>query len=406
MSKPEMQVGPGVYLFTWSVELVSVRLDRIREDSRYNVSAEALIRTTAPGTASHLHQARVNLTSTTSRRSLAKYLEARMPGQDWAGMLEQACVMALNEFRQGDPPVRVMDIPQKERLVYRLEPLLVAGQINLWYGAGGTAKSYMAQYTATLMACPFSHSGFSPEPSKVLYMDYETDPQDFGVRVGAIHKGLELEGGSEILYRFCKHPLAQDAEEVQRIITESKVDVLILDSVGMACGEDPERAESVLAYFRALRSLGNITSLSIDHLNKEGKLFGSVYKFNEARNIWEFRKVQNPGDNTLDVGLYHRKRNSAGLRKPLGFHLQFAPGEPTESVVFQKQEVKAVPELAKGLPLREQIIAALTRGAMSAEEIAEEVEISQAVARATLNRYRGKTFIKVGDDWGLRQAEA
>jgi len=99
--------------------------------------------------------------------------------------------------------------------------------------------------------------------------------------------------------------------------------MIVVDSLGLATGGGLDEAESVLAYFGALRWIG-ITSLTITHTNKEGTIFGSVYTLNCGRSIWELKKSGNEGDENIDVGLWHRKANIVAKQKPRAFGITFA----------------------------------------------------------------------------------
>ena len=49
------------------------------------------------------------------------------------------------------------------------------------------------------------------------------------------------------------------ARQVKKFIDQEGVVMAVVDSVGAACGDDPERAEPVLRFFSAVRSLGIAT---------------------------------------------------------------------------------------------------------------------------------------------------
>ena len=57
----------GAYTVGWEQEQIAIRIDRIREDSRYAVRGEAKV--TYMG--NHVHQARYDLTATNSRKTLS-----------------------------------------------------------------------------------------------------------------------------------------------------------------------------------------------------------------------------------------------------------------------------------------------------------------------------------------------
>ena len=103
-----------------------MRVDRLRNE-RENLTGEIAVKTTNPGIAPHLHQARFNLTSTTARKTLAKALGERLD-LAWDDMIEQACVMVLAKHREGEPVIRVGKLPPREGLKYRVDPILLNNQ--------------------------------------------------------------------------------------------------------------------------------------------------------------------------------------------------------------------------------------------------------------------------------------
>ena len=74
MSAPTLKSNTGIYNLTWGEEQLAIRIDRLREDSKYTVSGEMTVKTSVPGSSKHLHQARLNLTSTQARQTIARHL--------------------------------------------------------------------------------------------------------------------------------------------------------------------------------------------------------------------------------------------------------------------------------------------------------------------------------------------
>ena len=422
MTKPVLRVNGPIYYVEWTDLQISMKFDRLREH-KDTVSAEVKIEADLPATASHLHQARINLVSTQQRKSLAGFLEQRTNGAvaDWQGMVEQATIMVLSEYRKGEPVVKIGDVPQSERLQFLIEPVMRAGQINLWWGPGGSGKTTMADYLATLVSEGLSGEdmGMLAEPGNVLYLDWETDSEEHSDRIRKIQAGLGVETASDIFYRYCSQALASDIEEIQAIVAEHKIDFVIADSLGQACGDEPNEAKPVLAYFNALRTLRRVvtleggqeivrpvTSLTIDHPTKEGKLYGSVYKFNQARSIFEFKKSQEPGDDFLEVGIFHRKMNNGKLIKPLGFRLVYSDHD----IRCSRTDVREVPEFDSYISAKEKLRMALKAGSLSVADAAEETGLSEDTTRKTLNRHLELfTRLSSGDHagkWGLLSKES
>ena len=404
MSKPDLRVNAGIYDLVWRDEQVGVRVDRLHENSSNSVVGEITVKTLLPGVAPHLHQAQLNLTSTSARRTLAKHLGERLSELDWDGIIEDACVLVLRAYREGEPVVAIRDVPPRHGARHRLEPLLVEGHPNLIFGAGGIGKSLLATYFAILISTGHQHNGLSPMPGNVLYLDYETSPEELHERVINIEAGLGETGFSNIKYRFCVHDLPSEVEEIQRIVMEGEIEFAIIDSMGPACGSDPNSPEAVISYFTALRSL-RITTLTLDHIAKNSATptpFGSVYKTNLSRNVFELRKKQEAGDDTLEMGLFHRKANFGKLLPPRGLAATFTP----TTICFNGCNVRDIPELAEGMSIRQRIKdLLLSDKPLTAKEIAEELNVPQTSVRVILNRCRGKDFVRLTDDpeptWGV-----
>ena len=95
----------------------------------------------------------------------------------------------------------------------------------------------------------------------------------------------------------------------------------------MALGGDAGSDEKVLAFMAALRTL-QTTVLLIDHMTKgadseDRGAFGSAYKKNQGRSMWEMRQA---ADGELTMGLYHRKTNLGRLGPPRRSEPQYHRG--------------------------------------------------------------------------------
>ena len=398
MEAPTHEANAGIHLLRYPESHLVVRVDRIREDSKQNVSGEVLVQTTNPGVPGHLSQGRLNLTSPTARRALVKDLGLRynIVGIDWAEVFEQVCRLVLEKHREGTPPVTLRGDSQREPLHFLVRPLLVNRRPNLWYGAGGSLKSFMADYLALLMVSGVtSQNGLAVEPGRVLYLDYETYAEEHDSRLGALRRGGGLEAGEGLVYRECSHPVPNDIEAIQRIVLEASISLVIVDSMVGGCGDDMNQDLPISRYFGALRTLA-VTTLTIDHLNKEGKLYGNIYKYNQARSVWEVRRAGDGQSGTVQVGFYHRKANTGKLSRPMAFQFVFtddAQGE-TEQVAVTRADILEEPELAAGLSYQQRIIHELRGGALSVDELALATGIKGDAIRLALSRGKGKRFIQ------------
>ena len=400
MSNYELTETPGTYRVYFKEYGITITISQLRTE-RDEIKGEALIETNLPGTEPHIHQARFNLTSTTSRKTLQKLCEERLEEIPWHQLIEIASVTVMRKSREGEPTVQLSQVDHQSKLQYRINPLFPEGMMSLMYGPGGIGKSYFALWLAAMV-----DSGLSPpntnlevEPGNVLYLDYEEDKEALARRYSQIMAGAE--GGMEpptdsIRYRFCHRPLSRDLDEIRKIIHEHRIEFVIIDSCVPAVGGEPESADKASEYLSALRSL-RVSSLTLAHTSKQGDgPFGSVFFTNLPRSVFEVKATQEPESDTLHLGLYHKKVNSGRLLKPMGFQLKWAG----EALSVRSVQVRDIPDLEEGLPLKERIANILTTGKQTIEDMAEQLETTQATIRTKLNSDKNR-FTKMGREWGL-----
>jgi hypothetical protein len=364
-----------------------------------------------------LHLTRLNLLATPSMNSLAKRLEKNSTEIPWLDVLTYIAGKTIQYARQGEPVEAVGKKPETMTVEYQLSPILEKNQPTTIYGPGGYAKSYLAAYIACLVQ--FDHKGIGdcwiPIPGNVLYLDWESSLRDHERRGWAIKQGLGITTEETFAYRFCHQPLATDIYNIQRIITERKISLLIVDSQMAAEGYGPHPAQVSSQYYNALRSL-HCTSLTLDHVSKAewGKVadsdslgpYGSVVKFNRSRSQFEISKPVR-GDDFLEFALLHQKHNEGKPLPAFGVRIDFhtnGDGQ-LQQVTFSPCKISEHPELSKVQSLKDRLIYSLSAGSRHCKDLAEELEKPEDTIRATLNRHKD-TFVKIGDEWGLRAYES
>lgn len=395
------QIGNGL-VFDWPEYKLRISLDRFRDGGRGGATAELQASTTAPGYQPHLTLGQLNLTAIRTRADFAKRMRALYPEAPWDEVMECVAVMGLRHLRQGEPALRLTDEADSEPPALRLAPLVYDGLPTVLFGPGGIGKSFLALFCCMLVEHGGWEAGLCGIPGPALYIDYESDYRDLVSRAKRIRQGHPKLLVTEPLYRRCHVPLADDLQSLQRLIAESGIKFLVIDSLAAACGAELERAETAIRFFNALRSL-RVSSLILAHVAKNGQeeksIYGSVFFSNFARSAWEMKKAQEAGDSVVQVGLYHRKSNLGGLEKPLGFKLHFG-----DQVRLEPTELLDDPGLAEGLPVKDRLRYALRGGPMTAKELAEETGIPLASVKARLSDGRGQWSTKLGEEkWGLLQ---
>ena len=381
--------GEGRYILEVPKLAVVLDLDRLRRD-RGALHGELLVRCGMPGTRSVdgvLFVGNVNASSVRDLKDLAGHLSARSnaPSIDWPDLVGDLFARTLAAERHGKPAVMLREIPRPApdedlevdgiRLLRR-HPVVA-------FGDGGGAKSYLALHLAVRL------SGLG---LRVLYADWEFAGEDHRDRLERL-TGPEM---PDVRYVRCDRPMTAEADRLRRIVREEAIDYIVCDSVAFAADGPPEAAEVAGAYFRALRQLG-IGSLNIAHTTKgEGgdqKPFGSTFWHNGARSTWYVKRAEgSPGDDGLSIALFNRKANLGPLRPAVGYRITF----DAERTTFAPQAVTDMgTDIAGQLPLYVRMAAVLRGGAMTAVEIAQELDAKVDSVMKVARRGDGSRFVRV-----------
>jgi DNA-directed RNA polymerase specialized sigma24 family protein len=343
----------------------------------------------------------------TSKTGFAKELSAIYEA-DWPTMLEQVKVYTLEWVRRGEPVTELWGEDESEPPTYLIEPLIVEGYPNVIFGDPGCFKSGLAVIVAAILTLPWCDNPLAwPEPEKpvpCLYLDWETDRKTVNWTHARLRRGHGLEG-FPIHYRRCFAPLFNDIEAITELADACEAKAIIIDSLGMASGNDDlNNSTTATNFYRGLRQL-NRTSIILAHNakdreRKERSIYGNQYFTAQARNIWEVRKVQETGEDCLDLGLFHRKAPPfARFSKPFGMHIEFQDN----SITVKAKEPDTIRELLTEMSLQQQIYDLLVHeGAKSLDEIAKNLEGNKQSVKTTLYRMRDKKVaVQVDGKWGL-----
>lgn len=296
---------------------------------------------------------------------------------------------------------------------YLLKPLIHRGQPTLMYADGGTGKSIFALIVAVIISL-----GWLPnplrlmvgKPTRVLYLDWETNRDEIQWRLEAIKEGMNPPSGPDVLYRECRRPFAEDVEPIGRIVRENAIGLVIVDSIGGAVGADLKENEAANLYFSAMRKLG-VASLSLTHItkadrgSKDATAFGSRYFHNWARLEWEMKNSQEVATDSINIGLFHRKANNTKLQAPIGlqFHY-FNDGDFLKELKVSRIDLTDDPVLAKNLGTAVRITAALRHGAKTPEELIKMLDAKEGTIRSAISRmYHKGEIMKQGAGWGLSE---
>jgi predicted DNA-binding protein (UPF0251 family) len=322
----------GPYELWWPNESIKILAEQVKPDRDDMLTAMITVISLRPSNTGMLWgPVKLNMQSTTGITSIIRSLDNVDSDTDWPFIIRKLCLSVVKEFQQGSPEVELtgkVDVLAQHKFL--VEPIIQERNPTLIYGPGSTGKSWFGQLIAVLAGSGTSNAGLTVEPARVLYLDWETDQAEIEGRITMIRNGLGMEEDTptNIFYKSMTSGLAREEEEIKKIILKRDITLLVLDSLGSACMGEPESADVVLKMFGALRRLG-CTSLCIDHTNKEGTLFGSVYKYNQSRMVFEAKNSQRSSQSHIFFGLFHRKANNGPLMKDMAWEMSFYPDSIT-----------------------------------------------------------------------------
>jgi hypothetical protein len=385
------------YVFDWEKHLVQVRLVEVWHQ-RDGLSARLEINTTRPGIPSRVHgPVNWKLHSTSGRDTLARYLTKRID-IDWPSILEDTVRLATRTYEEREPAVLLSEVTAVET-GYVMHPLLREEEPTIIFGDGGSGKSYISLATAMAVQTGESLLPFSaPAPRGVLYLDWESSAITHRVRMERLALGVGMiDSLPGIAYLRCNLSLSEHLRQIKALISKYGIGCVIIDSAAAAAGGEPEKAEVALRFFNSLRTL-KTTSLIVAHTTKDasqGKPFGSSFWHNEARATFEVIRQQDEEASDIDIGLYNRKANDAKLLMPIGLKLRFTKSTTWfEKMDLTEADTKLTSQLPDSVRI-EQYLLEENRSTISA--IAEALDIRDGTVRTTLNRYRGKKFVRWDD---------
>lgn len=376
-------------------------------DSELSVSLDL------PGATKEHYVTAINVMSTSAREGLRRQLEqSHDPALPWAAMINTAVSRLRTAYFETDFSIDLSTVePRNEQERYRVGLLLPEGQPTVFFGDGSTGKTYLSLIVALCVAAGEELLGLPVIPSRVLIIDYETDAQTHRFRYDRLLPGFGLAWQKGLIdYWPAKgRPFVDIVDAVRLKVERDHIGLVVVDSAGYACGGDPSNPETALSYFNALNSLQR-TSLTIAHVPKDSdqdKPYGSVFWSNGARKTWNFRRVQNEGEDVIHVGMFNKKVNDGRKDSPIGVRIAF-DGE-TGPVSVKREEIRNVPELDEHRAIKYRIRDALKQipdGGKTTSELADELsETENSVGTAAR---RDDRIVNVGEGrggaakWALR----
>ena len=420
MAKPRLERNGDAFFLAWDEMGIGFAVDRLRDTSS-GIRAELSIESITPGRTGHLGgPVSIDLLAMRGQSEVANFLAKRVNSQSsdqWQAMVVQACTMVSAAWRK---PAPIVDLAVVERkpVDYLIDGLVPARESTLFYGDGESGKSMLALRVAFSIATGLPLP-WGPEPKRteqVLYLDWETTPETISSRLHRLCDGMNVPVPT-IHYRQCFRPLADDLGNIRADIARLKVGTVVVDSIGFACVGSLTEDQTAREVMGALRGMGAVTRIVVAHVSRNvandargrGEPFGSKFFWNGMRSGIEVRRSEDtPAQDSIDLGLFHRKSNDGRHYPAIGLQMTFEGRDGP--ICVQPSDLHEVSDLAVRTPVSVRLREMLKRGAKSTPELAEALEEKEETIKRTLNRMPDAITVEPGGGrghpavWGLSSA--
>lgn len=270
--------------------------------------------------------------------------------QDWLRYLETAAVLINAELQRPVMAQDLHDAPLPPLQPFLIEGLLALNKANVIYGPGGTGKSVLAVRIAAALSEGEDLFGLRVRSTgRTLYLDWEDDANVMVERMERVSNGMGVPR-IPMVYK-CLHgkgPYERHHADVREYLkVTADIRLVVIDSTAMALhgSTNGDTADGVIKLY-ALVSQLPVTVLLIDHVAGEdirspgsgaAKPYGSIFKVNSARNVWEVRPW-NPEAGLHGFDLHHRKTNISKRHATIRVGVHW---DDQEVVFEEEQEIPA-----------------------------------------------------------------
>lgn len=386
------------------------------EDVEYGArNIECVVRCSIemPDTAPRKFVQRINILSSSAKESFARQLKEAFPlgkvKAGWPLIFSQACEL-LGKALEKQSEEEFYNENAEVNTQYLIKPLVEEGVHNIIFGVGGSGKTYLSLGMAVSLALDKPFLEIQPEKQvNTLFVDYENNSDIWSSRITKILKGMGVDDISAIkkslfYFRTKGAPIYDIKYQLARVIKRRSIGLIIIDSAALACGGEPENADTANHLLNSLSWL-KTTTLLIAHEtknsdNKNKTPFGSIFWFNGARNIWNVSSKQEQDEPVSHVGLFHRKCNNDRISSPRAAVIRF--GDGMVNIDFESNE-----DLLNEPGIKEQIMEELSNGVHRVSEIASNTGIKGTIVAARLQNLKdeGKVNSPMWGVWELTKAE-
>jgi hypothetical protein len=226
-------------------------------------------------------------------------------------------------------PIDLSQLADPPPLADVWQGLIKAGLISTCYGDSGQGKSTIVDGLVTCVSLGKPFLGRAVKQGPVVILDWELSQDITLHRLYRIARGMGLTTPPPIMYQSLYDPLPSYLPEILAWCERVNPVLLIVDSMGAACGGDPMNPERAITLMNALRQLPT-SPLVVDHqsnpIQGQGyankREFGTSYKRHLTRSSLQIEMA----DNALgkaSVVLRQQKDNFGPKSDPIPFHILY-----------------------------------------------------------------------------------
>ncbi len=346
------------------------------------------------------YSGRLNLASISGREGFARALTRIAKNKQEFDSFLSASIVEVNRAIARQPRmINLCDAPPKMNQQWMLEPFILDNAPNILFGEGGGGKTFVALRWLLSIATGIPFLEAKPtRPRVCLFLDYEDDAAEGNDRIQKLCGSKTISAPDlELLQKNIKYfaaqgvPLHDLIPTLKEKIIEERIEFILIDSALMACGGEPEKAESAGRFFNSLAKLG-VTTLTIAHETKSENhdhVFGSIFWRNCTRNMWNAQSEKDPTDpRRISFGLFHRKCNHDALRAPVPLRIHHGDG------VVDIEKGAAEEWGGKSLTVGDRIVAMLRTGPKQFGQLAMSMEdVKKEVITMTLTRLKSRGIL-------------
>jgi hypothetical protein len=324
--EPTMEHLPTGYSFDWNGMGLKIIIDRMKGDDE----GEIAIYNNHNDVPDYISG--IKLLSISHKQGLTRALKP-IRNLEWEKIINQITTKTLTAIRQGNEVEILNPMVDVKKPEYLLYPLFIKNAPNIIYADRSSGKSLFLTMIDILLSFPDwgDAIGLPQNTNKItnaLFCDWENDSGITKWQMAQLIRGTGMTEYFDMLYLRCNRPLIDSVDHILSKIAETKSEVIIIDSLGMAVGDDLNLTKPAFAFFNSLRQLP-VTPIIIGHTskdinNKRKTVYGNAYYENEARSVWEIDKYQEIGSNEMVVTLNHRKSPPfTNLHEPMAWKYIF-----------------------------------------------------------------------------------